>query len=60
MTAKTYTVGADTEASVERLREMLAQRWTVQLTYSQVIRYATLAAIAELEKKATKEEGRDD
>ena len=59
MTAKTYTVGADTEASVERLREMLAQRWTVQLTYSQVIRYATLAAIAELEKKATKEEGRD-
>ena len=56
MAAKTYTVGTETAAGVERLRERLERLWQVHPTYSQVIRYATLVAIAKLEAE---EEGRD-
>ena len=54
MPAKTYTVGADTAADVERLRTLLERRWQVRPTYAQVIRHAVAAALAQ-----SQEEGRD-
>ena len=56
MAVKTYTVGTDTAADVERLRERLALIWQVQPTYSQVIRHAVSVALNNFQK----EEGRDD
>ena len=50
MAGKTYTVGADTAADVERLRERLAQLWQVRPTYAQVIRHAVTVALAKLEE----------
>ena len=55
MVAKTYTVGADTAADVERLRERLALLWQVRPTYSQVIRHAVSVALSK-----SQEEGQDD
>ena len=57
MAAKTYTVGMDTAADVERLRERLERLWQVQPTYSQVIRHAVTVATAKLQAE---EEGLDD
>ena len=50
MAAKTYTVGTDTAADVERLRERLALLWQVRPTYSQVIRHAVSVALTKLEE----------
>ena len=55
MAAKTYTVGTDTAADVELLRDLLERLWQVRPTYSQVIRHAVSVALTKL-----KEEGRDD
>ena len=57
MAAKTYTVGADTAGSVDRLRDRLERLWQVQPTYAQVIRHAVTVATAKLQAE---EEGRDD
>ena len=46
MAVKTYTVGTDTAADVERLREQLERLWQVRPTYSQVIRHAVSVALA--------------
>ena len=50
MAAKTYTVGTDTAADVERLRERLALLWQVRPTYSQVIRHAVSVVLTKLEE----------
>ena len=57
MASKTYTVGSETAADVELLREELSHLWQVRPTYSQVIRHAVVVAIARLQME---EEGRDD
>ena len=53
MAAKTYTVGTDTAADVERLQERLARLWKVKPTYSQVIRHAVSVALAKLQEGGT-------
>ena len=55
MPAKTYTVGTDTAADVERLRWRLELLWQVRPTYSQVIRHAVSVALAK-----SQEEGQED
>ena len=55
MPAKTYTVGRDTAADVELLREQLERLWQVRPSYAQVIRHAVSVALAKLQ-----EEGRND
>ena len=55
MPARTYTVGTDTAADVDRLRERLERLWQVRPTYSQVIRHAVKVALAKLQ-----EEGQND
>ena len=51
MTVKTYTVGADTAADVERLRERLARLWQVQPTYAQVLRHAVSVALSKAQER---------
>ena len=55
MPAKTYTVGTDTAADVERLRERLALLWQVRPTYSQVIRHAVSVALAKSQEEGQNE-----
>ena len=57
MATKTYTVGTDTAADVDKLRDELEQLWQVRPTYSQVLKHAVYVARLKLKQK---EEGRDD
>ena len=42
---KTYSVGAETAAAVERVRELMAAKAGFTPTYAQVLNYAAHAAI---------------
>ena len=55
MAAKTYTVGTETAADVEILRDRLLRLWQVRPTYAQVIRHAVLVALTKLEEDGRNE-----